>query len=451
MNLAEFPLAPIADRFLDGRKTVIISDQVWDRNERRYLPRTLTISGSDRYGLPTAMDDDVLLALIQLSSFGDFQERKLPFSRYEIIKLLRRPDETANYKRVTKSLRRWLGVSIYSERAFYDSSRESWVSRDFGILDNLYIYEREQRHSDGDAATSWLTWNEVMFNSFQAGYVKKLDWDLYCRLKSPVAKRLYRFLDKRFYHTDQFSIPLDELAFGKVRISSNGNRAQVKRTLMKGIRELEQLWDLRVMAPEKRFRKDSGTINAVFVRRTRKRRQETNQANAESKLSYELTLRDVGPGLAEELSRDSDTANIQTMIELYDWYQQIGKPREAGFLVYSIRNPEQVRMPRGFQSSVERGARQEAEQRRKRREKRLSEVKEAKRTADETARLQPFVDFWKSLSTEQQVSFEQEAIDAAHQTKRDGYFRNRGSDPILFLKYRGVVLRDYYERTREKV
>ena len=80
MNLAEHPLAAISDRFLDGTKTVVISDEVWDQDRRAFVPRKLTVSGSDRYGLPTAKDDDVLLACIQLSGLGDFHSREVRFS-----------------------------------------------------------------------------------------------------------------------------------------------------------------------------------------------------------------------------------------------------------------------------------------------------------------------------------------------------------------------------------
>ncbi len=192
MNLAEFPLAAIGDRFLDGTKTVVFSDTVWDREKREHLPRQLTISGSDRYGLPTAKDDDILLACIQLSSIGDFHDREVQFSRYELLKLMRWPDESRYYHRLSTSLRRWKGTTVYSDRAFYDNARKSWVNRDFGVFDNLYIYERETDEGARAPASSWFVWNEVLFQSFQAGYVKQLDWNLYCSLKDPVAKRLYR-------------------------------------------------------------------------------------------------------------------------------------------------------------------------------------------------------------------------------------------------------------------
>jgi len=112
LNLAEFPLASISERFLDGTKTVVFEDTVWDEQKRARLPRKLTISGSDLYGLPTAKDDDVLLACVQLSSLEDFSSREVQFSRYELLKLLRWRDETRNYRRLMLSLSRWKSLTV---------------------------------------------------------------------------------------------------------------------------------------------------------------------------------------------------------------------------------------------------------------------------------------------------------------------------------------------------
>jgi len=98
LNLAEFPLAAISDRFWSGQKTVVFEDTVYCQEQKQHVPRKLTISGSDRYGLPTAKDDDILLACIQISRLGDFASPEVRFSRYEILKLLRWPDDTWNYQ-----------------------------------------------------------------------------------------------------------------------------------------------------------------------------------------------------------------------------------------------------------------------------------------------------------------------------------------------------------------
>jgi hypothetical protein len=447
LNLAEFPLSAISDRLLDGTKTVVFEDTVWDEEKRKRLPRKLTISGSDCFGLPTAKDDDVLLACIQLSSLGDFRAREVHFSRYELLKLLRWPDETRYYRRLATSLRRWKGLTVYSDRAFYDKARQSWVNKDFGLFDNLYIYEREEDERRSAQPSSWLVWNEVVYCSFQAGYLKKLDWDLYLRLKDPVAKRLYRFLDKRFYHSDRLVIDLDELAFRKVRISGNYNTAQVKRALMKGIRELEHVWELRSLPPEERFQKVSrGKWEAVFVKRKRRKPTAAAIAREPSELAYELTKRGVGPAMAEELTDKHDATRIQTMIELFDWHNAKGEERGAGFLVAGIRSAQPYALPRGFSTRAE-GERKRADaQAAKRRAAERAKRREGKANAEAKKADEPFQKFWIELSQAERDSFLAGALKDADRTKRDGYYRLKEVGGPVFEQYKQLILRDHFRR-----
>ena len=48
-----------------------------------------------------------------------------------------------------------------------------------------------------------------------------------------MAKRLYRLLDKRFYHDHEVVFDLQDLAVRKIRVSPNYNTAQIKRALAK--------------------------------------------------------------------------------------------------------------------------------------------------------------------------------------------------------------------------
>ncbi|MCL5096006.1 MAG: hypothetical protein M1608_00420, partial [Candidatus Omnitrophica bacterium] len=67
LNLAEFPLCALAHRLRPDQKTLQSEDCVWDERRAEMITRQLIITGSDAYGLPTALDDEVLLGLLQLS------------------------------------------------------------------------------------------------------------------------------------------------------------------------------------------------------------------------------------------------------------------------------------------------------------------------------------------------------------------------------------------------
>src|SRR5437764_10733014 len=88
MNLAEFPLCALAHRLRPEVKTLRFEDQHWDKGREKWITRQLTVTGSDAFGLPTALDDEVLLGLIQLSRQRGFADRKVPFTRHELIRLL---------------------------------------------------------------------------------------------------------------------------------------------------------------------------------------------------------------------------------------------------------------------------------------------------------------------------------------------------------------------------
>ena len=66
LNLAEFPIAALTDRVPDGQMTLVFEDQL-DRRDGPPIVRRLTVSASAKHGLPTAVDDEVIVGLIQLT------------------------------------------------------------------------------------------------------------------------------------------------------------------------------------------------------------------------------------------------------------------------------------------------------------------------------------------------------------------------------------------------
>lgn len=456
MNLVEFPLSAISERIACGQKSLTFEETIFDRNERRMVQRRLTLSGSDRYGLPIASDEDVLLACIQLTKLNGYASPEVRFSRYELLKLLAWPDITRNYQRLSQSLRRWKGLSVFSDRAFYDHAAKSWVNRDFGIFDNLVIYHRESTDGRVASKSSRFTWNEVLFNSFDSGYLKKLDWPLYLRLTSPLAKRLYRFLDKRFYHRNHVTIDLHDLAWLKMRMSANYNTAQIKRALLKGIQELQSQWELKQLPASQQFEKVGKGRWIVRFERKRSKRSMAGSGNDHAHildrfdvatLCTELTKRGIGPAAAEEIVDEHPSGTVKSMIELFDWYNLRGQNRGAGFLVQAIRQPNKIAFPTGFESSQQIADRKAAEKSRNCQARDLVSQREAKAREETERRQAPFTAFWNGLSPHEQQRFEEQALDHAEPTKRRGYLTHQGREGRLFDHYRTIILRDHFERT----
>ncbi len=216
MNLAEFPLTVLSTRANPALKTLEFSDHIRGKNGE-LLERKWIITGADKFGLPTSSDDEVLLGLLKLTVDDGFKERKIYFTRYELLKILRWTTEGRSYSRLQKALDRLSGVRIKATNGFYDNDSKSHSTKNFGIVD---AYELNDGR-DLSPKPSFFIWSEVLFKSFQAGFIKKLDLDFYLDLKSAVSKRLYRYLDKHFWYKARVQTNLFTLSHEKIGISRN--------------------------------------------------------------------------------------------------------------------------------------------------------------------------------------------------------------------------------------
>ena len=343
LNFAEFPLASVSNSLPKGQKTLEFTDEIFDKARNQRVTRKLTITASDKYGLPTAMDDEVILGLIQLTGKTDFADRKVFFTRYELLKLLNWSDDTRNYKRLAQSLNRWLGVTLYYDKSWWSKEEQSWVNEGFHILDHVAVLdqERQRRVSTRNKAAgkSSFVWNEVVFNSFKSGYLKQIDFEFYKRLDSAVSKRMYRFLDKRFYHRQTLEFDLRTFACEHIGLSKNYHNGELKRVLTPAILELEAQGYLRKIAPEQRFvRRAKGEWNVVFAQAGKQLASATSDDLPE--LGKALVDRGISRSSARSLVARIEEAKIREKIGLFDWLAAKQDPRvqksPAGFLYRSI-------------------------------------------------------------------------------------------------------------------
>lgn len=216
MNLAEFPLAVLSTRSDPSLKTLEFKDQIHNKNGE-IIERKWIITGADKFGLPTASDDEVLLGLMKLTVEDGFRSHKVYFTRYELLRILSWTTEGRSYTRLQRALDRLSGVRIKASNAFYDNESKSHSTRNFGIIDAYEINDGR----DSSPKPSFFTWSETIFKSFQVGFIKKLDLDFYLSLRSAVSKRLYRFLDKHFWYKSTVQISLFTLAHEKLGVSRN--------------------------------------------------------------------------------------------------------------------------------------------------------------------------------------------------------------------------------------
>lgn len=424
MNLAEFPIAALTNRVDPAAKTIVFKDSTFDKKSGTLIDRQLTVSASDKYGLPTALDDEVILGLLQLSRLQGFKRPEVVFTRYQLLRILGWSDSTKNYRRVEEALRRWVGVTLYYENAWRDKESGEWKSAYFHILDNVEVFKPGRKNALAPDGYCYFKWNEVVFKSLQAGNLKSIDFGVYRELNSAIAKRMYRFLDKRFYHRRSLSFELESFAYDKLGLSrSYRDVAQLKRCLVPAIKELETLRFIKKAAPEDRFMKMRRGVWEVHFekqvveddsQKTLPMEVEPSSVMESRLTSHGITQRQAKL-IVSEFPEEYVAAKVEALEFLLSKGGDAAPKNPAGFLVNSIR--ENYTMPQGFKTAAEKEkeAEEEAERKKLRAEARRKkeETEAAKKKAAEDAyaekdrRITAYLD---SLTSQERADLEQEAI-----------------------------------------
>ena len=163
----------------------------------------------------------------------------------------------ASYDRIETSLDRWTSVYLKYENAWRDNRTKTWTSKGFHIIEAFELNDTRTAGDQLDLLPSYILWNEIIFESFQAGYLKPLDYDLCMGLSNSTAKRMYRFLDKRFHHKPDWTFDLKELAHEHIGLGRNyDGPAHLKRKMLPAIAELESINFLEPLPESDRFQKD---------------------------------------------------------------------------------------------------------------------------------------------------------------------------------------------------
>lgn len=354
LNLAEFPLAALSNRVTEGQKTLEFKDTIFDRQAGKLIDRRLTVTAADKFGLPSAIDDEIILGLIQLSKKQGFATRTVPFSRYEIIKILGWEDESWNYHRIITALDRWTGVTLKYENAWWDAERKAWANETFHIIERL----TEIKDEDGKERAAFV-WSEVIWNNLKKGHLKTLDMDIYKRLTNPVAKRLYRLLDKRFYHRQRAQFDLVELAFNKLGISRTYLIANIKQRLQPAIEELEAVGFLKVSGKDKRYEKHGvGQWNVIFEKSRNSETQDRivpSSSETQSEIEVLLIEFGVSPKKASRLATTNPEDYLRHKIDEIRHLMEQGKEKifnPAGYLIKAIQ--ENYTAPKTYKTPEQR-------------------------------------------------------------------------------------------------
>jgi hypothetical protein len=263
MNLADFPISVLqrqqpADK--EGRKLDRLEFEAsrYDPATRRRVDQRVTLTTTARDGLPTPADEHVILALLYIAKHANnFATAEVRFAPGQLFEIMGWSPNGRSYDRLRDVLRRLKALTIRYENAWWDAAGRGYEEEVATGVISAYRIARQTSgpRKPGAVPKSWVTWTQQFHASLLAGNLKRLDLELFFKLGTPTAQRMYRFLDKRFYNSPRVSLDLVEFACGHVGLSPTNNVALLKRRLLPAIRELEEVGFLAPAEASERFQK----------------------------------------------------------------------------------------------------------------------------------------------------------------------------------------------------
>jgi plasmid replication initiation protein len=241
MNLCELPIAKLGRR--DTREIIEFVGEVV--KDGQTITQEWVVSGTASVGLPTEFAERVLVALISLAAAQGFQTEKTTFTVYEILKMMGLDTAGSYYQEVTLALQRLHGVTITGKNTWWDNDKKKYrtIRKGFGLIDNYWLESLSDDEDDEDDEENesgiggYVIWNEWLWASFQAGYIKNINTGFYYGLKNTLARRLYRFLDKRMHYQDSYQIDIFALA-ARLGMAEYQYPSKVKEKLQPAFDEL---------------------------------------------------------------------------------------------------------------------------------------------------------------------------------------------------------------------
>lgn len=458
LNLAELPVSLSCHRAPKGRDSIQLVEEMLDKTGR-LVRREWTVTGSARYGLPLAIDDEVLLGLAYFLRESDFEQRKVHFTQYSLFRLLGWGDSQRSYERLEASLRRLAGVRLESRESFWDHKDRAFLTRGFGLIDNYVLYRKDSKRPSDQPFISTVTFNETIFESYRSGFVKTLDLDLFLSLRYPIARKLFRLLDKKLHRSPVYEIELMRLA-NRIALTDSAYPSDVKKHLAAPHQELIDIGFLKQVSLIRKGRSD--TLRYIMNPRTDWRRPAARIAPpTEHPLVRELVTRGITRDISRQLLATHGEKHLADKLEVFDYLRSSTSPllskNPAGFLRSSIE--KDYAPPAGYISRAER-------QRLKDEEAAARVYQRAKDEASEKIEreYQEQINvLWNALSPDERVQLETEVLvtlnaftrkayqqekaagreGAAHHTLRTGVNKllaqRRGLSPLAAEPIRSIV------------
>lgn len=199
---------------------------------------------------------------------------QVEFSRYQLCRTIGWEPDGRAYKRLEESLDRIAATTLKFKDAWWDKGEKEYKSKTFHLITEVEICSRDQldrkraRTGRSEQRLCSFTWTEVIWKSFEDGFIKTLDMQLFRRIaqgrRREVPLRLFRILDKRFWHAPVARFSLSRLCTGTLGLCPTYSPSQMMRVLERAAKWLVECGYLQDM----RCATERGAAVVYFRQRT---------------------------------------------------------------------------------------------------------------------------------------------------------------------------------------
>lgn len=344
-NFEEHPYFRVGDR--NAGTGILQYRNELRTNEGNVLQQSWTVRAVHGRGLPGRFDQDVYVALLQM-----IDQRGLPedgwigFSLYELVELMGRSHSGRDYQQVRESLKRLATTSIESENAFYHRGKKEYLTDTFSLLNEVKLAEYEgPRGERGDRNRVHLS--KFFVESYKANYLKNIDARLYWSLSSPIAKRLYRLIDKKRAGKGVWEVELFSLR-DRIPLSSYKYVSKIKEKLAPAHRELVEKHFLE----DVNYRKAEDAEFAAYriTGSYKSRRTVTLEPRTEDEIFcvHRLKAEGMEADTAERLVASYGRDRVMQYVEALPYRKNLRNP--AGWLRKAIEENYDLDLPPAVQS-----------------------------------------------------------------------------------------------------
>lgn len=257
-NFAEYPMSLLMGNSSDETSPTTLSyeDSIPHPVTGMPIKRRFVMKSTGDHGMPATLDEEILLGLFSIHyQKNGFADDFFHVTPHEMVSIMEWKKTGYYYHRFCQSLHRWRDIKLDFYGAWYDVVNQGYTDAFMAVIPNFIIHPNSQ---SGTTKSYEITWDRILHQNLKAGYIRVIDLKIYRRLRSPIAKRMYRYLGANPNNAGKTLVyDLTTFSYKQLGMSPGSYKsvAQLKRTLDSSFQALEQEGFIIPTSSEFRYQK----------------------------------------------------------------------------------------------------------------------------------------------------------------------------------------------------